>query len=206
MINLTPVLCTIAVHRYAIKFVPKIAGDPVPKGEGWEAFAHTCSMERTYAWLARKGLCLFVARARSRSLSLSLTHTLSLPLCLSQSVYIFVSIQKATADKRMRSVPPDQPCMCVWVCGRVSACLRVYIGRILSLGMNCKFLTRLYASFQTEASLCFVMGVAPGGELLYHIQQQAALGNNSVIGFGEERTRLYVLLKSIVVLVHAERM
>ena len=47
------------------------------------------------------------------------------------------------------------------------------------------FLTRLHATFQDQASLCFVMEFNNGGDLLYHIQEQGV--------FGAEQSRLYAM-------------
>ena len=40
---------------------------------------------------------------------------------------------------------------------------------ILALGDNCRFLTALYAAFQTKERLFFVMEFVSGGDLFHHI-------------------------------------
>ena len=40
---------------------------------------------------------------------------------------------------------------------------------ILALGEECRFLTTLYAAFQTKDRLFFVMEFVPGGDLFHHI-------------------------------------
>ena len=40
---------------------------------------------------------------------------------------------------------------------------------ILALGDDCRFLTALYATFQTKERIFFVMEFVPGGDLFHHI-------------------------------------
>jgi len=45
--------------------------------------------------------------------------------------------------------------------------------RVLALAGNCKFLTKMYATFQTPERLYYVMEFLNGGDLMYHIQCQS---------------------------------
>lgn len=59
--------------------------------------------------------------------------------------------------------------------------------RVLELGNECPFLTKLRASFQTADKLCYVMEFISGGDLMYHIQQL-----EGETGFPEKRCQLYI--------------
>jgi serine/threonine protein kinase len=55
--------------------------------------------------------------------------------------------------------------------------------RVLALSNECRFLTRVFATFQSPEKLCYVMEFLPGGDLMHHIQNRTT--------FPTEDTRFY---------------
>ena len=55
------------------------------------------------------------------------------------------------------------------VLSQESASITFIEREILALGDDCRFITALYASFQTKDRLFFVMEFAQGGDLFHHI-------------------------------------
>ena len=70
------------------------------------------------------------------------------------------------SDKRLcaiKTVRKDE------VLSQESASITFLEREILALGESCRFLTALFASFQTKERLFFVMEFVQGGDLFHHI-------------------------------------
>eukprot|EP00041_Stephanoeca_diplocostata_P027565 m.760612 g.760612 ORF g.760612 m.760612 type:complete len:786 (+) comp23200_c2_seq1:185-2542(+) len=58
--------------------------------------------------------------------------------------------------------------------------------RVLELASRCKFLTQIFGSFQTPERLYYVMELVSGGDLMFHIQDQARFEFNRVQFYAAE--------------------